>query len=72
MVRFLLEQGADPNIVDKDGRTALQVAKDNERPGVVGLLEAANAGRLDKFNQQAAETAESRRTIDIIQQHPFS
>ena len=27
MVRFLLEQGADPTIKDKTGRTALKIAK---------------------------------------------
>ncbi|KAI1116381.1 hypothetical protein F5Y14DRAFT_407931, partial [Nemania sp. NC0429] len=65
-VRFLLEQGFDSNVVDKDGRTALQVARDNERPGVVCLLEAANDGMLDKFDQEAAQKAEVDEAIKII------
>lgn len=66
VVRFLLEEGADPNVIDKDGRTALQVARDNKRPGVVGLLEAANDGRLNGFDQEAAERADVEKVMDII------
>ncbi|KAI0406470.1 heterokaryon incompatibility protein-domain-containing protein [Xylaria palmicola] len=47
VVQFLLDQGADPRVVDKDGRTALQVAEENGRLDVVRLLDAVGKwGRL--------------------------
>ncbi|KAI0549913.1 heterokaryon incompatibility protein-domain-containing protein [Xylaria curta] len=58
VIRFLLEQGADPDAVDIDGRTALQVARDSGRPGVVRLLEAVRDGTLNDLDVEAAEAVE--------------
>ncbi|KAI0454371.1 heterokaryon incompatibility protein-domain-containing protein [Xylaria acuta] len=66
VIRFLLEQGADPDAVDKDGLTALQVARVVQRPGVVHLLEAAKYGRLDKLDEEAVEVTEMGAAIDHI------
>jgi ankyrin repeat protein len=37
MVRYLLENGADPTIKDKTGRDALEIAKHLKRDGVVKI-----------------------------------
>jgi hypothetical protein len=57
-VRFLLENGADPNLKDDSGRTALSWARQrlpNNRVGreILALLEAAT-GEAAKTNQPAA------------------
>ncbi|KAI0205817.1 hypothetical protein F4808DRAFT_407851 [Astrocystis sublimbata] len=67
VIRFLLEQGADSDVVDPtDSRTAIQVARDSQRSGVIHLLEAVKCGRLDKLKVEAAEVAEMRRIIDGV------
>ena len=43
-MEFLLAHGADPNVKDTSGKTALTAAKDNGHGEVVGLL-AAHGGR---------------------------
>ena len=40
MVRYLLDQGAEVNVRDKWGRTALDVATRNEDTSVVTLLKS--------------------------------
>ena len=37
---FLLEKGADPNIRGKGGRTALDIARENNFPEIVKILES--------------------------------
>ncbi|KAI0446985.1 heterokaryon incompatibility protein-domain-containing protein [Xylaria telfairii] len=66
VIRFLLDQGADPGAMDEEGQTALQVARHTGRAGVVRLLEAAQDGRLNEFNDDAAEITEIRTGIDEI------
>ncbi|KAI1750836.1 heterokaryon incompatibility protein-domain-containing protein [Xylaria castorea] len=58
VILFLLEQGADPGAVDRDGRTALQVAKDSGRPGVVRLLEAVIDDTVNYLDRAAADAVE--------------
>ncbi|KAI0471275.1 heterokaryon incompatibility protein-domain-containing protein [Xylaria cf. heliscus] len=60
VIRFLLGLGADPDAVDRDGRTALQVARDNGRPGVMCLLKAVSDGtiHLHEVDTVATEVAE--------------
>lgn len=38
MVRLLLERGADPNVPDTDGKTAVDVARDKGFAEVLGEL----------------------------------
>ncbi|KAH8163714.1 hypothetical protein CIB48_g4532 [Xylaria polymorpha] len=66
VIRFLLDQGADPDAMDEEGQTALQVARHTGRAGVVRLLEAAKDGRLNEFDDDAAEITEIRAGIDKI------
>ena len=41
MLKFLVEKGADINIEDKNGRTAISVAKEKEHNEIVNILETA-------------------------------
>ncbi|TRX92057.1 hypothetical protein FHL15_007154 [Xylaria flabelliformis] len=66
VIRFLLEQGADPDAVDRDGRTALQVAKDSGRFGVACLLETVRDGILDDRCAEAAEAVELLITMNEL------
>jgi len=40
MVRWLLEHTADPSLLDYNGKTALELARENNQAAIVGLLEA--------------------------------
>ncbi|KAI1737006.1 hypothetical protein F4680DRAFT_429910 [Xylaria scruposa] len=66
VIRFLLEQGANPDAIDRDGRTALQVAKDSRRHGVVRLLETVRDGTLNNCDIEAAEAVEVTVAMNII------
>ncbi|KAI0864346.1 heterokaryon incompatibility protein-domain-containing protein [Xylaria cubensis] len=66
VIRFLLEQGADLDAVDRDGRTALQVAKDSGRFGVACLLKTVRDGILDDRCAEAAEAVEVIITMNEI------
>jgi ankyrin repeat protein len=41
IVKLLVEAGADIEIADKDGRTAIEIARDKDRTAVVEYLESA-------------------------------
>ncbi|TGJ83455.1 hypothetical protein E0Z10_g5282 [Xylaria hypoxylon] len=64
IIKFLLEQNADRSVVDESGRTALQVARDNRRSDIVGLLEAAEQLSAVNYNDM-----ESTVTIGGIPNH---
>ena len=53
MVRFLLEKGADPNITDKTGRTALEIAKHLKREKSIQILESISfKEKVEKKNDE--------------------
>ena len=39
LVKLFLEYGADPNLKDNQGRTALDIAKKKNQQGVIDLLQ---------------------------------
>ncbi|ETN87035.1 ankyrin repeat protein [Necator americanus] len=54
-VRYLLEQGMDPHVVDEFGTTPLSVAKEKNFQEIIELLEAAAAKRGSSENSGSAE-----------------
>jgi tRNA A-37 threonylcarbamoyl transferase component Bud32 len=57
MVRYLLENGADPTIKDKTGRDALDIARHLKRDGVVKILQEyqTKENERQKMEQQRKE-----------------
>ncbi len=64
----LIEQGANPNIIDQNGRTALMNAafQDNLRLTKILLHYGANPHYLDSKNQTAAMIADKAGATDIV------
>jgi ankyrin repeat protein len=45
LVKWLLEHGASAEVEDKEGKTPLSFAKENEKPTIVAILKKAGAKR---------------------------
>ncbi|RYC63491.1 hypothetical protein CHU98_g2693 [Xylaria longipes] len=66
VIRFLLELGANPDAIDIDGRTAIQVARDSGRFDVVLFLEAVKGGVSYEDAELSAHHAEVKAALDSI------
>ncbi|KAI1154437.1 heterokaryon incompatibility protein-domain-containing protein [Nemania diffusa] len=66
VVRFLLDQGADVTLVENYGLTACDVATSLKRFDIAALLEAAEHGKLDQFDQEAVEKRGACDAVDIL------
>ena len=64
LVKWLLSRGADPNVQDKTGWSALHFAAQRYLPDVVGLLLDHNAA-IDHINQKSLRLRHSHICDDI-------
>ncbi|KAK6754687.1 hypothetical protein RB195_013587 [Necator americanus] len=65
-VRYLLEQGMDPHVVDEFGTTPLSVAKEKNFQEIIELLEAAAAKRGSSENSGSAEICRANMIGEFI------
>jgi ankyrin repeat protein len=66
--RALLNEGADPNLVDDNGTTALMIAADRNKPELVRLLLAhgARPNAVDDSGKSARDYAELDKSTDVL------
>jgi ankyrin repeat protein len=64
VIRFLLERGADPGLKDANGRTALDLAREQGRAPLIAALEGAASGKAaPRAPRKRARRAEPRAAL---------